>query len=213
MVLVNIDKDDEHRVRMMIKNIVPVDNRSAYEPVEDTYEIVVHSKKGIRVEHNKAIIPKFDLDYIKIFSLVLAESVAIEAFENSTQQILIQSTGYSRELKRTGKYSASKAELLKFIGFVMTTRQDILSNLYISDSPDETWDDFMLEKIFNKMMNMFDIEPRFRSLNLSLNSIQASVEIMVDLLNTKRAHFMELCIIGLIAFEIVWAFAEKIFKF
>jgi uncharacterized Rmd1/YagE family protein len=148
-------------------------------------------------------IPEFKFETVRLATLVLAESVALDAFEQEAEKALNQSLYYSKRLMDKGAYITDEKELLKFIGFAATMRQEILSNLYISISPDYIWDDDNLDKIFKKLSDLFDIEERFRSLNMTLNSIQESIEIMIDLLQNKKSHKLEWMIIILILIEIL----------
>lgn len=150
---------------------------------------------------------------IRIASLVLAQSVALNYFENIIEDILEKTLVYSKALKKDGNYPTNRTELLKFIGFCATVRQEILSNIYVSGTlPDDAWDDPKLEKLFLKLKDIFDIEPRFRSINLSLDSIRSSNEIMVDLIHARRSFIGEWTIISLIAFEIIMSIIDKIWR-
>jgi uncharacterized Rmd1/YagE family protein len=188
-----------------------VNHEPSEQDVEDTYNINIVDKAEISIAYTRATLPEFNIDYIRIIALILAESVAMESFENSTEAILDKSLEYSRQLKRQGIYPKNHKDLLRFIGFVLTTRQEILSNLYISSAPDETWNNQVLEKMFIQLKDMFDIEQRFRALNMSLNSIQESIEVMTDLLQNRKSQMLEWLIIALIFAEILMSIGGYIF--
>jgi required for meiotic nuclear division protein 1 len=154
-----------------------------------------------------------NLNLIRITSLVLAQSIAITSAEELTEDMLEKTIVYSKALKRTGTFPTNRTELIKFIGFCTTTRQEILSNLYINGSiPEEAWEDHNLEKLFLKLKDQYDLESRFRGLNQSLDSIKSSIEIILDLINARRSFVGEWIIISLIAFEIIMSIADKIWR-
>jgi uncharacterized Rmd1/YagE family protein len=154
-----------------------------------------------------------DIMSVRISSLVLAQSVALEYFENLIEDILSKTLVYSNALHKHGSYPTNRTELLKFIGFCATVRQEILSNIYVSGTlPDDAWDDPRLEKLFLKLKDTFDIEPRFRSINLSLDSIRSSNEIMVDLIHHRKSMVVEWTIIILISAEILINIVDKIWR-
>jgi len=198
--LINLMPKDELDFKCCLEKLIP-DFQSS--DLTDSFNIEVDPETDLKVEHNKCVIPEFKLEYLRILSLVLAESVAMDAFEDNTADILAESLKYSRELKHHGKYPKNRKRLLKFIGFASTARQEILSNLYISDTPDDAWDDPALEKFFLKLKDMFDLEPRFRTLNMSLNAIQENIDALIDLLHVSKSVRLEWTIIILIAIEIV----------
>lgn len=198
--LLNVSYKDEFDFKYCLKTMVDglEDNE-----LSDSYEIAIKEGSDIIVEHNKCTLPDLKLEYIRIISLILAQSVALDFFEENTDQILTKSLEYSKLLKNSGKYPNKRKQLFKFIGYAISTRQEILSNLYIADTPEETWNNQTLERLFLKMKDMFDIEPRFKALSLSLNSIQESVSVIVNLMQTKKSHMLEWGIILLFIADIV----------
>jgi len=206
---VNIEPNESLAFKNTLKTAITELERDLSEEI---YELEIKANSIIKVEPNRVILPEFNLDNIRIISLILAESVALDHFETQTEIILEKSLDYSKGLQSKGVFPRNHKDLLRFIGFATTTRQKILSNLFIYDSPDQTWNNPTLEKLFMKLKDMFDIEQRFKSLSLTLESIQKNIEIMVDLLNTRRATIMELSIIGLIAFEIIMSIIQIFYK-
>lgn len=169
----------------------------------DTYRMKIIPESKVKVMHKYTSVPEFNIEYARIVSLALAESVALEYFEYQTEKILDKSAAYSNQLQAKGSYPTNQKELLKFIGFALATRQNILSSLYLTDSPDETWENPVLDKMFLQLKDQFDLDQRYRSINLSLNSIQEGINVMIELIRSHKATVMELWIIGLITFEIV----------
>lgn len=200
-VLINISYKDEFDFKYCLKTLIEgIDDTNE---ITENYDIEITPNCDVQIEHNKCILNDFKLEYIRIISLVLAQSVALNFFENNTNEILSKSLEYSKMLKNSGRYPKKQKQLLKFIGFALSVRQEILSNLYVLDTPEEAWNNSELEKIFIKMKEMFDIEPRFKALNMSLNSIQESVEVIVNLLQAKKSNTLEILIILLIFVEII----------
>ena len=96
----------------------------------------------------------------------------------------------------------STEDLIKFIGLCMDTKQEIISNLYIVDSPDETWENIELDRMHQDLKSMMDVDIRYRALEYKIKIIQESVEVIVDLSKSKRETRLELTIIFLIGVEI-----------
>src|SRR5207247_11181463 len=137
----------------------------------------------------------------KYDSALIAQSTALE-YDGILVENLLDRTGkYSRRLEKDGDYFEKSQELLKFIGMCMSTRQDIISNLYIVDSPDEVWENNDLERLFTDLKAVLDIDVRYRALEHKIEIIQESIEIIVDLTKSHRMTQLELEIIALIAIE------------
>jgi len=209
-VLINTTNSMADEFKEKIRNLVGKVEETT--EVVDTYQIIVKNKSSIIVDQNEVLIPSFKIEYLRIIALVLSESVAIDYFEVITDSISEVSIQYSRDLKEKAKYSVKKQEIIKFIGHALVIRQKILANLYITDAPEEAWNNPELEKLFLDMSKMFDIEQRFRSINMSLNATQESLEIITNLIQNSYAHRLEIYIIILIMMEFGFSIISKFIK-
>jgi len=157
---------------------------------------------------NKALFDRLEVreltyDSIKIASVLLAQSTALEYYEILIENLLEKTSKFSRRLEKEGKYLEKSEDLLKFIGLCLNTRQDIIANLYIVDSPDEVWENNELERLFTGLKAILDIEVRYRALEHKIQIIEQSLEMIVDLTKSRRATQLELAIIFLFAIDIV----------
>lgn len=157
---------------------------------------------------NKALFDKLEVrsltyDSIKIASVLLAQSTALEYYEILIENLLEKTNKFSRRLEQEGEYLEKSEDLLKFIGLLLNTRQDIISNLYIVDSPDEVWENNDLERLFTDLKAILDIDVRYRALEHKIEIIQESIEIIVDLTKSRVATRLELTIIALFAIDII----------
>jgi uncharacterized Rmd1/YagE family protein len=135
--------------------------------------------------------------------MLLAESTALEYYENLIENLLLKTNTFSKTLRRQGRMLESTEDLIKFIGLCMDTKQEIISNLYIVDSPDETWESVELDKMHQELKTMMEIDVRYRALEYKIKIIQESVDVIVDLSKSKRETLLEMTIILLITFEII----------
>ncbi len=170
---------------------------------QDNFLIEVTNEGQNKAMFDRLQVNNLTYDCIKIGSVLLAQSTALEYYEILIENLLEKVSRFSRSLEREGKYFEKSEDLLKFIGLCLTTRQDIISNLYIVDSPDEVWENNELERQFTDLKTIFDIDVRYRALEHKIEIIQESIEIIVDLTISRRNALLELAIIGLIAIEIV----------
>lgn len=154
-----------------------------------------------RVEMGKLSFPK-----IKIICMLVAESTALDYYDILIENLLERATVYTKNLEYRGKLIDSKDDLMKFVGMCLSAKQDIISNLYIVDSPDETWDNPELDKVFHELKSMLEIDIRYRAVEYKSKIIQESVEVIADLVKTKREFFLELVVIALITLEVVLGF-------
>ena len=156
-----------------------------------------------RVFFDRVVVSTLSYEIIKIVSMLLAESTALEYYEVLIEDLLVRTNKYSKTLKRQGKMLESTEDLIKFIGLCLDTKQEIISNLYIVDSPDETWENVDLDRMHQELKTMMEIDIRYRALEYKIKIIQESVDVIVDLSKSKRETLLEVIIILLITFEIV----------
>jgi hypothetical protein len=135
--------------------------------------------------------------------MLLAESTALEYYEILIENLLVRINSFSKTLRRQGRMLESTEDLIKFIGLCMDTKQEIISNLYIVDSPDETWESVELDKMHQELKAMMEIDLRYRGLEYKTKIIQESIEVIVDLSKSKRETLLEMIVILLITFEII----------
>jgi len=156
-----------------------------------------------KVYFDRVVVSSFSYEIVKIVCMLLAESTALEYYEILIENLLVKINSYSKTLRRQGKMLESTEDLIKFIGLCMDTKQEIISNLYIVDSPDETWESVELDKIHQELKVMMEIDIRYRGLEYKIKIIQESIEVIVDLSKSKRETLLEMVIILLITFEII----------
>jgi uncharacterized Rmd1/YagE family protein len=171
--------------------------------VQETQVPVAVPGSGNKVFFDRVLVGTLSPEIVKIVCMLLAESTALEYYEILIEDLLLRINSFSKTLRRQGKMLESTEDLIKFIGLCLDTKQEIISNLYIVDSPDETWESVELDKMHQELKVMMEIDTRYRALEYKIKIIQESVDVIVDLSKSKRETLLELIIILLITFEII----------
>ncbi|MBC7385855.1 MAG: RMD1 family protein [Cryobacterium sp.] len=157
-----------------------------------------------QVFHDRIASGKITFQKIKIICMLVAESAALDYYDLLIENLLERATVFTKRLEQQGRFVAGKEDLLKFVGMCLSTKQEIISNLYIVDSPEETWDSPELDKIYHELKSMLEIDVRYRAVEYKSKIIQESIEVITELVKTKREVMLELTVILLIAFEILF---------
>jgi uncharacterized Rmd1/YagE family protein len=169
----------------------------------DIFFVEVDQVSAPKVYFDRVVIPKLMYEYVKICCMLLAESTALEYYEVLIESLMERTGQFSRRLQAQGRMLESSEDLIKFIGLCLNTKQEIISNLYIVDSPDETWDRVDLDRMHQDLKQMMEIDTRYRALDYKIKIIQESVEVIVDLAKSKRETLLEIIVILLITFEVI----------
>jgi uncharacterized Rmd1/YagE family protein len=169
----------------------------------DFFHLEVVPDATNKVFFDRVVVGALSYSIVKIVCMLLAESTALEYYEVLIQNLLEKTNVFSKKLQTQGRMLESSEDLIKFIGLCLDTKQEIISNLYIVDSPDETWENPELDRIHQDMKTMVEVYIRYRALEYKIKIIQESVEVIVDLSKSKRETTLEMIIILLISFEVV----------
>ncbi len=174
-------------------------------PTTETYQVNV-GEFPLRVEFEYVELKKLTLDHLRLIAVTIGQSAALELYEIEADRMLRVTASFTRDLAKGGYLPFKTRKLMSMIGSTATTRQNIVSNLAILDPPDETWKSKELENFFRELQGNFDIEVRFRTLDRKLLIIQDNIELLADLISTRKTHLLETMVILLIAAEIILAF-------
>lgn len=202
----NVAEEEQQTYIKAISNVSPVNPQVTS---EDFKIVEVNEADPVSQKHDLTFdsirIRELTLKKIKLVADIIAESTAIEYFEQIVERdLLTESRSISRSLRSSGKTSLSMKDMARFVGTCLATKQDIISELYVVDSPEETWEDQNFAKLYFDLKQHFEIETRYRVLEYKLKLIQETVDVIVEMLRFKRHQFLEVVIVALIAVEVVW---------
>ncbi|MFA6604274.1 MAG: RMD1 family protein [Patescibacteria group bacterium] len=172
----------------------------------EDYAIMIEPEQPESVEFGHVQLKQFTLERFLLISHVMAQSVAIDFVERriaETQQALERIHGV---LEAHGKLVATNTRsILKTVGMSGNMVHFMVTRLSLLDKPDIAWEDKDAEALFLKLRSMFELDDRFEALRFKLEFIKDSSEMLINIISTKRAEFMEVIIIVLIAVEILLA--------
>ena len=172
--------------------------------ISETYSIEVDERIiKSNVKNDTVFVKELNPSLIGIVMLNTGQSVALEFYENRTEEMLNAIKKYTHELENKGRLNVSKTKLLKFIGGVLNTRNSIVNNLYILDDPNLVWDDEELNNLNRSLKLNFDTNSRFKDIDYRLQIVENNLRLFTDVLNQREGTFLEWIVIILIFIEIV----------
>jgi len=162
--------------------------------------------------YNKVELRNASVDAFRIIMLNVSQSVALDFYNEQTDDLLKETNHYTQSLERHGKLGLSGQSLKRKIGRTLNLKNRIAENLYIFDAPDETWENEYLNSLDQGLKRNFDLQSRYRSIQEDLAIVKENLELFKDLLQDRNSTMLEWIIIALILVEVMNIFAEKIFK-
>jgi uncharacterized Rmd1/YagE family protein len=202
---------DELQVASFMQVITPYCRNIPAYKLNEELEIETNAPR-LKVGFNKIELPDIDADVLRLIMLNVSQSVALDLYLQQTNKLLEETNYHTQILERKGKLDLSGRNLKKYIGRTLNIKNHISQNLYIFDSPEETWEDEALNRLDNSLKKTFDLQVRFRTIQDGLGIVKENLELFKDILQYRNSTQLEWIIIVLILIEVMNLFLEKLFK-
>lgn len=173
--------------------------------------IIETGAKELRVGFNKIDIPSASIDVLRLVMLNVAQSVALDYYEEQTSKLLEDTNQYTQMLERKGRLDIAGKKLKQHIGRTLLLRNRIAENIYVFDSPPETWENESLNRIDSDLKRTFDLQVRVRTIHEGLSIIRDNLELFRGLLQHRNSSILEWIVIILILVEVLNVLIERLF--
>ena len=202
---------DEARRDAFMQQIAPF-CRNVFElKLSEEFEVEPNAREN-KFGYNKIEIVRPDIEVFRLIMLNVSQSVSLDYFSEQTNLLLEETNSHTTSLERRGRLAITGKALKMYIGKTLNLKNRISENLYIFDSPPETWEDEDLNRIDLGLKRTFDLQDRFRDIREGLEIIKENLELFKDLLQYRNSTFLEWIIIVLVFLEVLNLLLDKIFK-
>lgn len=201
--------DDATRDRVL-KGLLTIVGPEPHPPLEETLTVEIGGSDRPLVRDGRVVAPELTQELAELVSFVVAQSAAMEYYEEDVDEILAKLNQQSESLAKTGRLRTNVRELLRFIGSGMSTHNQVVYTLSLLDTPTLAWDDEALGRVYRDLRSFLEIDDRFRALEHKLNMIQSSFEVFAELTQERRSYSLELVVAILVGLEVV-LFVYEIF--
>lgn len=176
-----------------------------------TEEFLIETgKEENRIGYNKIELVNAETEVLRIIMLNVSQSVALDYYFQLTSRLMEETNHHTQILEKRGRLNISGKNLKKYIAKTLILKNRIAENLYIFDSPDETWENESLNKIDQELKRTFDLQDRFRHISEGLQIVKENLELFKDILQYRNSNILEWIIILLILVEVINLFVEKL---
>lgn len=172
--------------------------------------LVETGAKELKVGFNKIEIPSASIDVLRLVMLNVAQSVALDYYEEQTTKLLADTNYHTQILENTGKLGISGKKLRQYIGRSLLLRNRIAENIYVFDSPPETWENEALNKLESDLKRTFDLQVRVRAIHEGLTIIKDNLELFRGLMQHRNSSILEWIVILLILVEVLDLIIQKL---
>jgi uncharacterized Rmd1/YagE family protein len=200
---------NEVEIMGFIQAITPYCKNPLDQHISDEFDIDVNAHRN-KFGYNKLEIEGASTDSLRLIMLNVSQSVALDHFSQQTNLLLEETTYHTQQLEKKGRLDLSGANLKKYIGRTLNLKNRIEANLYIFDSPEETWEHEDLNRLDIGLKRTFDLQARFRTIREGLEIVKENLDLFKDLLQYRNSIVLEWIIIILILVEVINLFIEKL---
>ncbi len=199
----------EEEIKVAVKAVGPHLKNPNDQWLRDDHEISV--KEGeLEFEFDQLIVDHFDEKVCRIAMFNLAQSVALDCYNQITENLLTEIRGFASNLEASGRLSMSRKNMLKFIGRALNTQNDIADNIYIFDAPELVWDDKYLDNLHIGLMKHFDLRVRFSEVEYTLRIIESNLSVFREVSTQRESSILERIIVVLILVEVLNLIISKL---
>jgi uncharacterized Rmd1/YagE family protein len=202
---------NEVEIMAFIQAITPYCKNPFEQHISDEFDIEVNAPRN-KFGYNKIEIEGETTESLRLIMLNVSQSVALDHYSQQTNKLLEEATYHTQTLEKKGRLELSGGNLKKYIGRTLNLKNRIEANLYIFDSPEETWEDENLNRLDIGLKRTFDLQARFRTIREGLEIVKENLDLFKDLLQYRNSIVLEWIIIILILVEVINLFIEKLMK-
>jgi uncharacterized Rmd1/YagE family protein len=168
-------------------------------------DFTVREQEGapIRLADGVLIVGELTPERAGVVALTVAQSAAMEYYEQIVDRLGLQTGVLVERLKTKGTVSPRTQPLHRFIGQAIATRTEVLLVLHLLDKPDAAWDDPGMGLIYDDLRDEFDLGERYEAMEAKLRSAQEAAELILDVARDRRLVLLEVTIVVLIVLEVV----------
>jgi uncharacterized Rmd1/YagE family protein len=200
VVLFELDSLDQAR---FLDHIRPWVTGPFEAPQSDAAEIRVDKGQPARVDADGAIVlGELDLPVLQVIAHVLAKSAVLAQHERDMARV-IERIDPLIERMQAGARHVRGRDVLREIGLAMSTQVRVVGRAEVSESPEMTWDNPDLGRLFQRLAEEYDLRERDMILERKLALVSNSAQTFLDLLQNRRSLRVEWYIVALILAEIV----------
>jgi len=136
-------------------------------------------------------------------SFALAQSIKLEAFEESILEVIKKNSKLPEEIVKRGMVSLNRRGIFKRMGEIFIARSSINISIEYLDTPEYFWANPNLEDYYVMSKKFMDLQPRVAALNQKLDVLHDLLDMLNSQVQHRHSSLLETVIIVLIGVEIV----------
>lgn len=137
-------------------------------------------------------------------SHAFSQSIKLKYYEVRIEDLIAKYMPHTHHLSQSGRIALPRSGIRKIIAEILVVKSELNLTSDFLYSPKFFWQYPGLEAYFHMLRKYLDIPERTQYLNTQLNLLNEIFDMFNSYSDTKHSHFLEIVIIALIGFEILF---------
>lgn len=180
------------------------------EPVEESASLVLGAAEDGTDPSGAILLKDAALPRLALVADALAKSAALAHQESTLSGTIDAMEPFVSTLAASGRLAASTRALQRTIGTALSARSRATNRVQADDKPDILWDHPELERLFERLVDEFELEERSAALDRKLALIGETTTTLLTLVQSRRTYVVEIAIVLLILIEVIKGFYESL---
>ena len=199
VVFIGIDDEQRRKIIERVGKLIPPEPNP---PMTESFAIEVRDDVALpEVRFDRVVVNALTVPVLDVVAEVVAQSVAMDYYAKDVDEIEAQFDKIVDRLRTSGR-SEPVAKLTRFIGLCIALRNDVISTLALFDKPDDTWENEQLDRLWDGLRHMLELDDRYRTLEAKLRLFQENLVVLVDLARQRHTLALEWGVLVLILLEV-----------
>jgi uncharacterized Rmd1/YagE family protein len=161
-----------------------------------------------RVEWARLVLPALGEREVDAAALVLAESAAVERYEQATAAMVDETLALADELARAGRPRAGLGPTVRRVAALARQRLELAGLFFLVDRPELAWESAGAALVHDALFDHFELRERHQAMLHRLGLMEGTLQILIGLWEGRRGRLLEGAIVALIVLEIALALAR-----
>lgn len=199
----------EKEMEEAITAVHPYQRVPATRPSRDDFDLHYEEGTDLQFGFDELVLGTLNDEVYRIAMFNLAQSLALDQYLNTAENLLAEITGFTNQMEKTGKLRIRRKNMMRFLGRALNTQNSIVQNIYIFDAPELVWENELLDRLHRGLIKHFDLRMRFSEVEYMMKMIEANLTVFTGILNQRESSLLEIIIILLILVEVLDFFINK----
>jgi uncharacterized Rmd1/YagE family protein len=206
IVFINTSRQHTEMFMKYFKKLQPNIDET-YSTFQENYALHQAGIDEIEFTDRYVQVPKMEVYYPGLISVVIAKSAALERVEEHLGRILDDLEMKIDNLEK-GQLRVGNKELARISSSIIRHEYNSIAYIMILDKPDITWSNSDAAVFYDKLSDFFELNDRYEVIKSKTDILKNIVGGLASVSQSMRSLFVEWVIVVLIAVEMIFMIAE-----